>query len=118
MSKRPIKRTTKAAGTILAALPIPPSHTPTKTTTEKTARATKQARVLAMLRSAAGTTIPAVMKATDWQQHSVRGFLAGVVKKKLKLKIKSEKVGNHRVYRLVESGGAHSNPAGRRARAA
>lgn len=39
---------------------------------------TKHARIIAMLRSPGGATIVAVMTATEWQQHSVRGFLAGV----------------------------------------
>jgi hypothetical protein len=39
-------------------------------------------------------------KATDWQQHSVRGFLAGVVRKRLKLKLESTKVDGNRVYKI------------------
>ncbi len=42
-----------------------------------------------------------MMKATGWQQHSVRGFLAGVVRKRLKLKLGSKKVDGHRVYQIA-----------------
>jgi len=73
----------------------------------------KQAQVIAMLQSASGATIAAMMQQTGWQQHSVRGFLAGVVRKKLKLKLNSMKGDGVRVYRIdrgteAEATGKHS----------
>ena len=51
-----------------------------------------------------------MMNATGWQQHSVRGFLAGVVRKKLRLNLTSEKLhDDQRVYRIVESGSSRSS---------
>ena len=63
---------------------------------------TKHARIIAMLRMPTGATIAAIMTATDWQQHSVRGFLAGVVRKKLGLNIVSEQTDKGRVYRIKD----------------
>ena len=54
-----------------------------------------------MLQSPAGTTIAAIVKATGWQQHSVRGFLAGVVRKRLKLELVSKKMNGNRIYQIA-----------------
>ncbi|WP_438274163.1 DUF3489 domain-containing protein [Nitrobacter sp.] len=58
--------------------------------------------MLALLRSTDGCTIKAVVKATGWQPHSVRGFFAGVVRKKLKLDLDSELVDDVRRYRITD----------------
>ena len=63
-----------------------------------------------MLQSPAGATIAAMMKATGWQQHSVRGFLAGVVHKRLKLKLGSKKVDGKRVYQIASKDSDKSAP--------
>ena len=63
---------------------------------------TKHARIIAMLRAPAGATIAAMRNATEWQPHSLRGFLAGVVRKKLGLNLVSEQTDTGRVYRIRE----------------
>jgi hypothetical protein len=60
---------------------------------------TKQAIILSML--AKGTTVAKIMEATDWQPHTVRGFLAAVVRKKLGLNLESKKTDGERVYRVI-----------------
>jgi hypothetical protein len=54
-----------------------------------------------MLQRTEGTTVAAVMKATGWQKHSVHGFFAGVVRKKLSLNLVSAETDGKRVYRVV-----------------
>jgi hypothetical protein len=65
---------------------------------------TKQARLIEMLRRPEGATIDEVVKALDWQAHTVRGAIAGALKKKLGLKVESEKVDAERgrTYRITE----------------
>ena len=79
----------------------------TKKRTQRASRSsegtTKLDRVLGLLRSKGGTTIAAISKVTGWQPHSVRGFFAGVVKKKLGLTLESEKSKSGRIYRIVRA---------------
>ena len=72
---------------------------------------TKHDRVLGLLRSKGGTTIAAISKVTGWQPHSVRGFFAGVVKKKLGLTLASEKTRSGRIYRIVRAKTSTSAPS-------
>jgi hypothetical protein len=71
---------------------------------EKKPGGSKQDRIIALLRQPKGTTIAGIMKATDWQQHSVRGFFASTLRKKLKLNLVSEKVGEEEIARLPDLG--------------
>ena len=64
-------------------------------------RVTKHDRILTLLSRRDGATIPEMMEASGWQQHSVRGFLAGTVKKKLGFSLTSSKAeGELRRYRI------------------
>src|SRR5262245_31729076 len=67
---------------------------------------TKQLATIDMLRSPGGATMAALTKATGWQSHSVRGFLAGVVRKRLKLDLESSLVEGVRIYRIPGEHGA------------
>jgi hypothetical protein len=87
-----LKRVTKSA-----------AAQPPRSSSQNTGRSeSKQARIIAMLRAPDGTTIGAMMHATSWQQHSVRGFLAGVIRKKLGLTLVSADGDDGRVYRISD----------------
>ena len=74
------------------------------TPAKKAASESKQDRLVSMLRSPTGATIATMMSVTGWQQHSVRGFLAGVVRKRLKLKLETETSDGNRIYRVTYAG--------------
>ena len=65
-------------------------------------RESKKTHIIAMLRAPGGVTIEAMARATNWQRHSVRGFLAGVVRKKLGLTLVSADADNGRLYRITD----------------
>jgi hypothetical protein len=62
----------------------------------------KLGALIALLRRPEGATLEEMMEATGWQAHSVRGAIAGAIKKKQKLTVTSEKSGNTRIYRIVD----------------
>jgi hypothetical protein len=68
----------------------------------KTRDGTKQAQVISMLQRREGATIAQIVEGTGWRAHTVRGFFAGALKKKLGLEVTSEKAeSGERIYRIV-----------------
>ena len=77
-----------------------PKAAATKASTPRAA--SKQAKLIALLKRPDGATIDEIVKALDWQAHTVRGAIAGALKKKFGLDVTSEKVeGRGRVYRIA-----------------
>ncbi|CAN5508420.1 hypothetical protein BH10PSE11_BH10PSE11_13710 [soil metagenome] len=108
MEKKPVTASSKVT---------PPSAAPQKIRdkTSKTARkkaavsktrgrkpreGSMRENVLGLLRRREGATLDALVKATGWQRHSVRGFLAGIVRRQLKLALVSEQIDGARTYRI------------------
>ena len=80
-----------------------PTAKATKASSGRPSPDTKQDRVVALLQQPGGAALDVLVNATGWQKHSVRGFLAGTVRKKLKLALISEKVDGIRTYRIETS---------------
>lgn len=77
-----------------------PNSQRAKGATQSKSPGSKLDRIVSALRAAKGATIPALMQLTGWQAHSLRGALAGALKKRRGLLITSSKVGDERVYKL------------------
>ena len=87
-----------------------PKSRPKKSKSKKlqapgTREGSKQAQLIAMLRHPKGATIAEIAEALSWQPHTVRGAIAGALKKKLGLDITSEKDDKRgRTYRIADAG--------------
>lgn len=116
MSKTSKKCTSKSRATpsINRQPTPPPKLSPPDNAPANIKPVSKQTRVVEMLRAPAGATIAAVMKVTGWQQHSVRGFLAGTIRKKMGLGLTSETSGDGRVYRILGGPQVDTVPSKRR----
>ena len=77
----------------------------TKTTSNKMRNAaSKQDKIISLLKRPKGASLADIGKATDWQEHSIRGFMSGTLKKRLNLSIESDKDSRGvRKYRIVDS---------------
>jgi hypothetical protein len=80
-----------------------PSAKATKASPGRRRPDSKQDQIVALLQQPGGATLEELVKTTGWQKHSVRGFLAGTVRKKLKLPLHSEKIDGIRTYRIGAS---------------
>jgi Protein of unknown function (DUF3489) len=101
-TRNSVKRTTARKAVQLKSVTTEAHQQPKSASGPTTARESKKAQIIAMLRVPGGVTIEAMARAANWQPHSVRGFLAGVVRKKLGLTLVSAVAENGRVYRITD----------------
>jgi hypothetical protein len=102
-TRNSVRRTTACKAGQLKLVAKPAAHQQPRSASQPTTRhQSKKAHIIAMLRAPRGVTIEAMARAANWQPHSVRGFLAGVVRKKLGLTLVSADGENGRVYRITD----------------
>ena len=101
-TRNSVKRTTARRAGQPKSVIEPAAHQRPRSASQPTVRESKKAYIIAMLRAPDGTTVEAMARAAKWQPHSVRGFLAGVVRKKLGLPLISAAGENGRVYRITD----------------
>jgi hypothetical protein len=97
-----IRRTTARKAAQLKPVTTAAHQRPLSAAQPTTRRESKKTHIIAMLRAPGGATIDAMARAAKWQPHSVRGFLAGVVRRKLGLTLVSADAENGRVYRITD----------------
>jgi hypothetical protein len=102
-SRNRVRRTTARKAAQLKSVTEPAAHQRSRSALQPTTRReSKKAHIIAMLRTPGGVTIEAMARVAKWQPHSVRGFLVGVVRKKLGLNLISVAGDSGRVYRIAD----------------
>jgi Protein of unknown function (DUF3489) len=96
-----VRRTSARKAAPLKSVTVAAHRQPRPATQPTARRESKKAHLIAMLRAPSGATIEAMALAAKWQPHSVRGFFAGVVRKKLGLTLISANGENGRVYHIT-----------------
>ena len=101
-TRNSVKRTTARNAAQLKPVTTAAHQRPRSAAQPTTRRESKKAHIIAMLQAPSGVTIEAMARATNWQPHSIRGFLAGVVRQKLGLNLISVAGDSGRVYRIID----------------
>jgi Protein of unknown function (DUF3489) len=101
-TRNSVRRTTARKASLLKPVTMAVHQQPRSAPQPTARRQSKKAHIIAMLRAPGGATVTAMARAAKWQPHSVRGFLAGVVRKKLRLMLVSTDSENGRVYRIMD----------------
>src|SRR6476620_4011343 len=101
-TRNSVKRTTAPAVQLKRGIKPAAHQRPRSASQPITRRESKKAHIIAMLQAPGGVTVEAMARAAKWQPHSVRGFLAGVVRKKLGLTLVSAGGETGRLYRIMD----------------